>query len=169
MSGYLGDGYGQYRDHGDDDFREEMRDRDQTRDRRERQGSPAFFRGQDEDRVAYSARANQAAVDWRRRYGREGHEGSYDQHDETYRQYRDRHVQELDRDYDEWCREREQSFHRDFDDWRNRRRGATGTGRQPGEPMTNDPGDSSTLAEDRQADALVAAQDEGGKRSRRKR
>jgi hypothetical protein len=28
----------------------------------------------------------------------------------------------LDRDYEEYCREREAQFHRDFDDWRSRRR-----------------------------------------------
>jgi hypothetical protein len=42
--------------------------------------------------------------------------------DEHYRSWRDRHMAELDRDYDDYCREREQQFHRDFDDWRSRRR-----------------------------------------------
>jgi hypothetical protein len=115
--------------------------------------------------------ARDAAEAWQRRFGREGHEGSYARHDDTYRDYRERHVAELDRDYDEWCRSREQQFHREFDDWRSRRRsGIDPTGLQPGMPMTNDPGDSSTLAEDRAADALVAPEAEGGRpRARRPR
>lgn len=38
-----------------------------------------------------------------------------------YRSWRDRQMQELDRDYDEFRREREQKFHEDFDSWRRRR------------------------------------------------
>lgn len=39
-----------------------------------------------------------------------------------YRSWRDRQLQELDRDYEEFRREREQKFHEDFDSWRSRRR-----------------------------------------------
>jgi hypothetical protein len=38
-----------------------------------------------------------------------------------YRSWRDRQMQELDRDYDEFRREREQKFHEDFDSWRRKR------------------------------------------------
>ena len=41
--------------------------------------------------------------------------------DDHYRSWRDRHMSELDRDYADFCREREQQFHRDFDDWRSQR------------------------------------------------
>lgn len=102
--------------------------------------------------------ARQAAEAWQRRFGREGHEGSYARHhDEAYQRLRQRHLEELDRDYDEWCRTREEQFQRDFDEFRSSRRQGAGTGLPVGAPMTNDPGDSSTLAEDRTADRLVAA------------
>ena len=38
--------------------------------------------------------------------------------DDHYRSWRDRQMSELDRDYDDYCREREQQFHSDFDSWR---------------------------------------------------
>ena len=115
--------------------------------------------------------ARDAARAWQERFGREGHEGSYARHDKTYLSYRERHMAELDRDYDEWCRTREEQFHREFDDWRSRRRaGIDAAGLQPGMAMTNDPGDSSTIAEDHAADALVTAEDaEAPARSRRPR
>ena len=102
--------------------------------------------------------AREAAQAWQRRFGREGHEGSYARHhDEAYARFRQRHIDELDRDYDEWCRDREQRFHQDFDSFRSQRRQPQPSGVLPGAPITNDPGDSSTLAEDRAADTLVAS------------
>jgi hypothetical protein len=44
-----------------------------------------------------------------------------DDPDEHYRSWRDRHMAALDRDYRDYCREREEQFHRDFDEWRGRR------------------------------------------------
>ena len=41
--------------------------------------------------------------------------------DDHYRSWRDRQMSELDRDYDDYCREREQQFHSDFDSWRRNR------------------------------------------------
>jgi hypothetical protein len=41
--------------------------------------------------------------------------------DVHYRAWRDRQIEALDRDYAEYCREREQEFHQDFDAWRRRR------------------------------------------------
>ena len=99
--------------------------------------------------------AREAADAWQRRFGREGHEGSYALHHEGYQRYRQRHAEELDRDYADWCRSRQQDFHRDFGDFRDRRRQSTGL--QPGEPMTSDPGDEATVAEDRAADRLVSS------------
>lgn len=161
MSGYLGEGYGMHRDHGDDDFDQGRRLRSEGQDR------GALFGGEGRD-----PRAREAAGNWQRQFGREGHEGSYSRHfhDPSYHSFRERHLAELDRDYDEWCREREQAFHRDFDDFRSRRRqGDQSSGLQPGMLMTNDPGDSSTLAEDHAADSLVAAGEEGApSRSRRR-
>ena len=41
--------------------------------------------------------------------------------DDHYRSWRDKQVQALDRDYEDYCREREQQFHEDFDSWRSKR------------------------------------------------
>jgi hypothetical protein len=38
-----------------------------------------------------------------------------------YRNWRDREMAKLDRDYDDYCREREQKFNQDFDSWRRSR------------------------------------------------
>ena len=43
--------------------------------------------------------------------------------DDHYLSSRDSQMDALDRDYDDYCREREQQFHSDFDAWRNQRRG----------------------------------------------
>ena len=43
--------------------------------------------------------------------------------DDHYRSWRDRHMEAVDRDYEDYCREREQQFHQDFDSWRSQRRG----------------------------------------------
>jgi hypothetical protein len=41
--------------------------------------------------------------------------------DDHYRSWRDKQMQALDRDYEDYCREREQQFHHDFDSWRRNR------------------------------------------------
>ena len=41
--------------------------------------------------------------------------------DDHYRSWRDRQMSELDRDYEDYCRERQQQFHSDFDSWRRNR------------------------------------------------
>jgi hypothetical protein len=38
-----------------------------------------------------------------------------------YRNWRDREMAKLDKDYDDYCREREQQFNQDFDSWRRNR------------------------------------------------
>lgn len=144
MSGYRGDGYGQHGDVGDEDFR--------FGDSRADGGRGAMFRGEGDD-----PRARQAAADWQRRFGREGHEGSYARHDDGYQAYRERHLAELDRDYDDWCREREQGFHRDFEQWRDQRRA-----------VSNQPGSGDVVASDRLADRLVAEDGTGGGSRRRR-
>jgi hypothetical protein len=159
MSGYRGDGYGAYGDHGDEAFhfgegsdgrgRRRGPERDGDRafwDREPRQGAArGNLMGRSEERVrewlgrddephfggerlADDPRAVAAADDWRRQYGREGYEGSYARHDEPYGSYRQRHLDELDRDYQAWCREQEQQFGRDFGSWRQRRASASATG-----------------------------------------
>ena len=41
--------------------------------------------------------------------------------DDHYRSWRDKQMQALDRDYEDYCREREMKFHEDFDTWRSNR------------------------------------------------
>ena len=41
--------------------------------------------------------------------------------DDHYLSWRNRQLEALDRDYDDYCREREQQFHSDFDNWRRNR------------------------------------------------
>lgn len=43
--------------------------------------------------------------------------------DENYLAWREKQIEQLDRDYAEYCREREQAFHQDFDSWRRRHHG----------------------------------------------
>jgi hypothetical protein len=63
--------------------------------------------------------------DWE--HGRRSFSANPDDH---YRSWRDKQMQALDRDYEQYCREREQQFHRDFDSWRSNRRSRS----QSGEP-----------------------------------
>jgi hypothetical protein len=48
-----------------------------------------------------------------------------------YLSWRERQMAELDRDYQDYCREREQSFHQDFDSWRRSRQGQQQQGQEP--------------------------------------
>lgn len=52
---------------------------------------------------------------------REGRRSASAHPDDHYRSWRDRQMQALDRDYEDYCREREQQFHQDFDTWRQNR------------------------------------------------
>ena len=55
---------------------------------------------------------------------------SQDQH---YLSWRDKQMQALDRDYEDYCRERERQFHQDFDSWRASRQAQFGL-QHPGQP-----------------------------------
>jgi hypothetical protein len=86
-------------------------------------------RGQREHRGAWENNRDWPGQDQPGSFGREhdhgqGQEGrrSFSSHpDDHYRSWRDRQVQALDRDYEDYCREREQQFHSDFDSWREQR------------------------------------------------
>ena len=45
-----------------------------------------------------------------------------------YLRWRERQIAELDRDYEEYCRDRQQRFHSDFDSWRRSRESGSGAG-----------------------------------------
>ena len=76
--------------------------------------------------------------------------------DDHYYSWRDRHLNELDRDYRDYCREREAQFHRDFDDWRRQKyanpqplsTGMTQSG------LSHDPTGMTQAAEDSAGDKL---------------
>ena len=151
--GYLGDGYGM---HGDSDFERDERDRGRDRDWRTRdwergsrdrdwedRGRNRSFmfdqRERDESRYGYGREHGYGGFqgDYSRSgRGQGGFGGSgdysegrrnYSAHpDDHYRSWRDRHMQELDRDYADYCRERESQFHRDFDSWLTQRHGNPG-------------------------------------------
>lgn len=83
-----------------------------------------------------------------------GQEGRRESRDDHYRSWRDRHISELDKDYRDYCREREAQFHRDFDEWRRRKYAnpqPLGTGMtQSG--LSHDPTGMTQAAEDSSAD-----------------
>jgi hypothetical protein len=138
--GYLGDGYGT---HGEIDP-----DRGDDRDRRWREANRherSDWRDRDRG-MMFSDRGPEGRDDrwsdrgWSEgRHGRERDDGAFGAYrdrpegrrsyssnpDDHYRSWRDRHMSEVDRDYEDYCREREQQFHRDFDEWRRNRRPAS--------------------------------------------
>jgi hypothetical protein len=77
-------------------------------------------------------------------YRRSSYPGSYmgsREHDPHYRSWRDRHMSELDRDYDDYARENQSRFEQDFGSWRERRqqkRGLLGQIREHMEVVGND-------------------------------
>lgn len=133
--GYLGDGYGV---HGDSEFERDERDRNRNRDWRTRDWERGSQDRDWEDRRQDRAFMFDERDRGERRFGREhgfgGSQGDYSEGrrnysahpDDHYRSWRDRHMQELDRDYADYCRDRENQFHRDFDSWLTQRHGNPG-------------------------------------------
>ena len=122
--GYLRDwdeGWGRSgeRERSDRDWRDRDRDRSSDWDDRGR-GHSAFMlgddrRGRENDRWSNPGRGS---GDWERA------PRNFRSHpDDHYLSWRDKQMAALDRDYEDYCREREQQFHRDFDEWRTRRAG----------------------------------------------
>ena len=108
--GYLGDGYGM---HGEVE-------RDEDRERRWRERGENW---RDRDRGMMFGGRERDDDRWSDRSESRGISAHPDDH---YRSWRDRHMSELDRDYEDYCREREQQFHSDFDAWRRQRHGNPG-------------------------------------------
>lgn len=198
--GYLGDGWGEHGDVGDD--RSDDRDRHwrESGRREEARRDPDDRRDHDRDRDSgmmfgsdrdWSGR-DRWSNEWDREpmnrgYGsgasaefREGR-GSFSAHpDDHYRSWRERHMSEVDRDYEDYCREREQRFHNEFDAWRQQRHanyqplrtGMTNTG------MSHDPsgqvqvateGEPDVSSTDPMADATLGTSDEASTGGRRRR
>ena len=138
--GYLRE-YDQGWDRGDDRDRDRWRgDNDRSeRDRnfmlgdREHGGNRERRPDRDDgffDRMGDRARSWMGDDDHRQRQGRSDWERAprnFSSHqDDHYRSWRDSQVKALDRDYEDYCREREQQFHQDFDSWRQNRQQPTG-------------------------------------------
>jgi hypothetical protein len=112
--------------------------------------------------------------------GRSEDRRSFSAHpDDHFRSWRDRHMSEIDRDYQDYCREREDQFHREFDDWRRQKYGnpqplrtgmtQSGISHDPsGETQAVEEGTGSTpVASDPTATATLGTNSGGGGRSRR--
>jgi hypothetical protein len=112
---------GEDRDRGDFLFGERGRSRDDDRGFFDPMGDEAREMFSDDDR--HSVRRSSAWEDngdWPG--GRSNRSRGASSHpDDHYRSWRDRQVEALDRDYEDYCREREQQFHQDFDAWRRNR------------------------------------------------
>jgi hypothetical protein len=111
-----------YRGYGGEDFEPTAWDRD--RDRRER----AVGRDFADTGAFYAARGGQGGPSGHRfweqegsRSGFTGSSGDRSPFDPHYRSWRDRHMSELDSDYDEYSRENQARFEREFGTWRERR------------------------------------------------
>jgi hypothetical protein len=142
-------------DRGDDDRGFFSRVGDQTR---------SWLR--DDDREARGSRR----ADWERSPRNFG-----SHQDDHYRSWRDKQMQALDRDYADYCREREQSFHRDFDAWLTQRHGnpgplrtgmtQTGISHEPeGELELTDPAKAGQYEEDPMDTATLGTISGGRKR-----
>ena len=96
--------------------------------------------------------------------------------DDHYLSWRDRQMAALDRDYADYCAEREQQFHQDFDSWRNQRRGnhqplqtgmtQTGQSKDPSGTLelTNEAGDNLETEPDSTAAATLGTTSGRGER-----
>lgn len=131
--GYIGDGYGI--DGGTDRDRDDDRDSNDRSERGERNRSGRQW--PDDDRRSDRAWRSEGDERWpeNRWPEQRGRADSYNrqaedwsgQHrrsadpDDHYRSWRERHMSELDRDYADYCREREEAFHNEFDTWRRQR------------------------------------------------
>jgi len=110
---------------------------------RERAGwGSGFGGGQDFDRGTGS----QMIGTGRGEQIRQGFGGGRSHWDDNYRRWRDQQIQQFDREYDDYCRERQQQFDQDFDSWRTSRlteggSGGTGTTFQ-GAGLTDTSGDT---------------------------
>ena len=111
-----------------DRFRSPSRDFDGSRDESD-------FRGQRRSHPQSWGEANRGQSSWNRELGDShlgygefsgtlggfGNQTFGSSQDDHYRSWRDRQMAQLDRDYADYCREREQQFHSDFDSWRRNR------------------------------------------------
>lgn len=111
---------------GDEGVREDHgADRNFMLGERERSRQPSWLGGRGGEYGFFRDRGTRdrfSSLDQGRLTGRSRDDFS-SQQDDHYRSWRNRQMEALDRDYADYCREREQQFHRDFDSWREKRSG----------------------------------------------
>ena len=155
--GYLHDSYDNDDFGREDDRERGWRDRHRDWGERDRGSEQGMFgwrdedrsRGRDDDRGFFDRARNEmrswtndddnrweSRRDHRERLGENrgfagssfGERGRHSPHrDDHYRNWRDKQIEALDRDYEDYCREREQQFHQDFDSWRQNRQQRQGS------------------------------------------
>ena len=166
--GYLGEGYGMWGDRDEDFDRDHgrgWRDRDEDRGFMLGDRERGRFGDRDEDEWFGGRRPEQHGMS---RYGPEhgfgGFQGDYSggrgqggfggagdysggrtsfssHPDDHYRSWRRKQIEALDRDYADYCREREHQFHQEFDSWRSNRQSQTGPVGQSDELVLDQPAD----------------------------
>ena len=169
--------HGYMREYDEDYDRDQMHDRDTQRDVRRNRDFMMNDRSWDGDRSRNSVRGHYNMSsrprgpwsDSREWFGGDQNRSarSYGANqDDHYRSWRDKQMEALDRDYADYCREREQQFHSDFDTWRSQRRDSvqplrtgmtqTSTGTNPeGMPDITTDLETSSQAQPAMADAAV--------------
>ena len=85
--------------------------------------SEGRFAGGGHSRSEPRGRSDRESAWGRDEYRRTSFAGDRPQHDPHYQQWRQRQLDELDRDYDEYRREHQSKFENDFGSWRERRQG----------------------------------------------
>ena len=113
--------HGYMRDFDEDrgDERQRWRDEDRERGWHDQGRDRGDWRGNEpdsNDRNRSFMLGNRERSDWER-----APRNFSSRQDDHYRSWRDKQMQALDRDYEDYCREREQQFHSDFDTWRQNR------------------------------------------------
>lgn len=74
-----------------------------------------------------------------------------------YLSWRERQVAELDRDYDEYCRENEHKFSSDFQSWRQNRQSSQGAGMSDGSPVSGTSAGAGALGNSSSAGGAMGA------------
>ena len=185
--GNWGDRSSRSSDRQDRDFffgdRDRERDRDDDRGffSRTRDDSRSMFRdddrqyrqtnrGWDQDRERSGSGDRMGGYGSARGFGEDRGSRASSHPDDHYRSWRDRQMQSLDRDYADYCREREQQFHQDFDSWRaNRQRvglrvgtpleQGTGPDEQTFTPETTAVGNTMTTSETHEPQSTTTPED----------
>ena len=121
---------------------------DDDRGERSRYGSGRSYGRRDNAHPQSWGQANDMDDDRSRRIG--------SRQDDHYRTWRERQMAELDRDYEDYCRERQQQFDNDFSTWRRERqqnrtgnqtgRSSAGTGSMTGTGGTSRTGDTTAAS-----------------------